>query len=79
MNTKKPWKKPELKVIDSFEHVQTRIRCLQRRLAILYNNQRDEPSDQTRESIEIYSDELNRLQDKYSLILKLKHYAGAGL
>ncbi|NJK87297.1 MAG: hypothetical protein HC906_16265 [Bacteroidales bacterium] len=75
MKTKIPWGKPVLKSFGNLDHINQRISSLQRRLMILQNNYRLNPDTETKEAIEVYSQELSRLQKKYKLFLKQNVYA----
>lgn len=63
----------------SLEHVQQRISSIQRRIAIYSNNQKLCPSPDNNEALEVYSQELCRLQKKYTIFPKLQSYARTGL
>jgi hypothetical protein len=75
MSTKAPWLKPVLKSFGNLDHINQRISSLQRRIAILKNNQKLSTSVENAEAIEVYTKELARLQRKYSLFLKQSSYA----
>lgn len=79
MTTKLPWRKPGLKIFGSLEHVELRISSIQRRIAIYSNKLKLDPDNETKDSLEVYSEELTRLQKKYSIILKLNSHARARL
>ena len=79
MSNKLPWRKPGLQIFGSLEHVQQRISSIQRRIAIYSNNQKLCPSPDNNEALEAYSQELCRLQKKYTIFLKLHSYARTGL